>query len=352
MLVSRPQNERRAAASASSATAGSARTSAARPVSAVGATGTASPPGAVGGVGSPLRERRQGSDARFNRRVTGTQLTLDYLGRAGEQLRDLRLVLADQVARPRVDTTPIQQRIRQFDATWRARAQRTGGTLDGQLAFNPDGGARQSFMVRGLAMESLRQGPSEILTFAALGRSLPAGSVALEPGLPDDEIVRRFDRALAPSGIRARLDAGELTFSAPETSWPALRDTLAIRGDGRRFPTGQFSQVRVLPREAVIRPEIWSVDDPLITQRTLRQVASAQVLMHGTRQKVGTVLVQMAKELHQSYGATGPQAEAERSLRFVQSFAATTEKADFRTLAAITPALSGVDRKRVATLLV
>jgi hypothetical protein len=101
----------------------------------------------------------------------------------------------------------------------------------------------------------------------------------------------------------------------------------------------------------VIRPAAWSVDDPLVTQRTLRQVATAQVLMHGTRQKVGSVLVQLARDLHQSYGAAGPLAEAQRSLLFAQSFAATTEKADFRTLAAITPALSGVDRKRVATWL-
>lgn len=351
MLVSRPQNERRAAASASSGVAGSSRASATRPVTAVGGPNVAMPGRAVGAVGSPLRERQQGSDARFNRQVTGTQLSLDYLGRAGEQLRELRVVLAEQVARPRVDTSPIQQRIRQFDAIWRARAQRTGGTLDAQLNFNPNGGARQVFTVRGLTMEAMRQGTSETLTFAALGRSLPAGSVAIEPGLADEEIVRRFDRALAPSGIRARLEAGELTFSVPEVSWPAVRDTLAIKGDGRRFPTGQFSQVRVLGRESVIRPATWSVDDPLVTQRTLRQVATAQVLMHGTRQKASTVLVQLAKDLQLAYGAAGPLAEAEHSLRFAQSFALTTGNADFRTLAAITPALSGVDRKRVSTLL-
>jgi hypothetical protein len=187
-------------------------------------------------------------------------------------------------------------------------------------------------------------------------------------GLSKSAVVRRLDQALAPTGIRAIRDRkGDLVFSVDESSWPAVRDTLAIKGEGRRFPTGQFNHVRAVAETPAARPESWSASDAQSLQRTLQEVRRTRDGVSQARQVVSQALAEAAKRLPshteatpdsgQGAGAANPATgapatdDARWSSEFTDTFAAIAEHADYPMFAALAPALTGVNRQRVEALL-
>lgn len=310
---------------------------------------------------APVRGGLKGIDSQLNHQIAGAQQALQFLEQAGAQLQDLKTGLSSHLAR-RQDSlasesnaaAATEKLIRRFDALWRERPTATAGTLDNQLGYRASGQARQAFSVRGLQLSSLRSGDRETLSFAVGGRAQRAASVVIEPGLSDAALVQRFDRALAPGGIRAIRDAqGELGFSVPESAWPGMRDALAIKGEGKRFPTGQFSQVRLVPEEPAIRPGDWSTKDQATTRRTLQQVLAAQDALRHARQGVGRALTDAGDRLRPrtEQSDAKAQADAHWSSAFTQTFEATAGRDDYQALSAITPALLGINRGRVMALL-
>lgn len=311
--------------------------------------------------GGPMRGGLRGIDPDFNRQVAGTQQALEFLDRSGAELQGLKVALSARLAATQIsfanegaDASALEQQIRRFADLWRQRPTATAGTLDDQLGYNASGQARRKFSVRGLQMSSLRAGDRETLSFAVGGSAQRAASVVIEPGLSEAALVQRFDRALAPGGIRTIRDAqGELGFSVPESAWSTVRDTLAIKGEGRRFPTGQFSQLRLVPEQPAIRPQDWSAGDTASLRRTLQHVVAAQDAVRDTRQSVNRALADAGSRLQPqtAEGEAKAQADAQWSATFAQTFEATAGRGDYRALSAVTPALSGVNRDRVTALL-
>jgi hypothetical protein len=165
---------------------------------------------------------------------------------------------------------------------------------------------------------------------------------SLNPACP----VRRFDRALSSLGIRTERDPqGELSFSVPESAWAAVRNTLSIKGEGRRFPTGQFSQLKLTPEPPTIRPQDWSADD---LRTTLRQVFNAQASVRQSYQRVTDALREAGDRLQQR---RSDLTEASRNAAFSQSFESAAGSSDSQSLSAILPALLRLDRDRVMSVL-
>ena len=317
-------------------------------------------------VSAPIRRASRIGNTDLNRQIAGAQQALAYLDHLGAQLQGLKTALvarlaeaqreqtaggADAGTKPRADAAgeALDQQIRRFSELWRNRSAATAGALDARLSFSAPGEARQSFRVRGLNMASLRTGGRETLTLAVggQGRRVTA-TVAIEPDMTDEALVSRLDRALAPLGIRAERDSGgELLFSVPEAAWPLVRDTLTIRGEGRRFPTGQFNQVRTLPEPSVIRPENWSAADEAALRRTLQQVNEALNAVRRARQDVSRVLAELGRQL----APRTAEADALWSSEFARHFERTAGRADYEVLSAIMPALLGINRHRVLALL-
>ncbi len=108
-------------------------------------------------------------------------------------------------------------------------------------------------------------------------------------------MVAALDRALTPMGVRATRDAkGELAFNVSEKDWPQVRDSLAIRGGGRRFPTGQFNHVRTVVAEQAIQPSpVEMQPDP---RKALQDIAQAQQLIRKSYGDVRGVLAEAAAE--------------------------------------------------------
>jgi len=322
----------------------------------------ASPPQPVALSATRVRAGFKVGDPGFNRRVAGAQQALEYLDRLGADLHDIRKALRGRLASAQaaggaasVDARgeTLEARIQHFRESWQRRASATAGTLDSQLKFDAEGRGRRAFSVRGLDMASLRSGGPEMLSFSVGGRGpRTASSVAVEPGLTDEAIVRRFDRALAPSGIRAARGAqGELSFSVAETAWPAVLDLLAVRGEGQRFPTGRFSQVRIEPEQDAIRPADWKTHDVAALRATRERVFVAEGLVRHARHAVSRALTDIASSLQLSGSAREVAERGGWSAAFARSFEDVTGSANFQAMAALLPAVSGISRGRVTVLL-
>jgi len=346
----------------------------------------------------PARAGLRALNPQLNQRVSSAQLTLEYLDQLAAELQTVRTELRKQLSTPSqhpltTGDSKLEAGIRRVAEHWDRRMAATQGTLDARLQWHAEGQARRTFSIRGLDLASLRSGGPEVLSFALGGRGLrAASSVAIEPGLPEHVIVQRFDRALAPSGIRAsRSEDGELRFSVPEAAWPEVRDSLAVRGEGQRFPTGRFSQVRIVPEADAIRPRDWKVDSAVSLRATRESVFTAEGLVRQARNAVNQAFAETALELRAMEGAVAGVAgavdgasdvantvgvadvvggadvsdvaakgasragtgsvTAEWCARFARSFAAVASGKDFQALAAVLPAVSGIHRDRVAALL-
>lgn len=314
--------------------------------------------GSVGDVGS-IRRGLKGIDPQLNRQISGTQQALSFLDSASAQLQGLKTALIDRanasrkgVVSDEAAAAQLDRQVRQFNALWRERPTAAAGMIDSQLRFVDVGEAEQRFAVRGLQMASLQAGVGETLYVAVAGRSQHAAAVVIDPELSAQEIARRFDRAVAPSGIRVAADAqGELSFSVRESAWPNLRDALAIKGEGRRFPTGAFNAVRVTPQPPAIQPEAWSAPTEVAVRNTLRQVVTAEQLVRDAHFEAQRALAGMGQRFQSPQNKERLQQEGVWSAAFSQTFAATGARGDYQSLAAISPALRGMHRDRVVALL-
>lgn len=307
-----------------------------------------------------------GFDSQLNDRISGAQQALQFLDRLGAQLQALRSGISQHLVRTQggltaaatmaVDSSAIDAQIQQVNACWLERQSVTAGTLNCRLEYGAPGEARQNFAVRGLDFDSLRANRSfEILHFAIGDKGHRAGSsVAIESGLSNAAFVNRFDRALAPSGVRAAQSAhGALTFSVLEPAWSTVRDTFSIMGEGHRFSTGRFNRVRVVPEAPVLQPQEWSSAGIAGLRSTRQEVFKAQGAVRQARQIVARGLTDAGAHLEAEIAATGARAAAEAlwCAEFTETFVEAASRPDYLALASFGPALMGISRQRVITVL-
>ncbi|HVZ31190.1 MAG TPA: hypothetical protein VG963_02120 [Polyangiaceae bacterium] len=306
-----------------------------------------------------LRGRVGSFDPGLNARLSGAQQALDYLDQLGSELSALRAAIRDRLApgaaADAANRELLDLRVRRFGELWSRRPVASAGTLDAALQFHADGAARQTFRVRGLDLSSLRSGNPEIISFAVgAAPTLGVASVAIEPGLSGEAIVRRLDHALAGIGIRASASGeGELRLSVPDSDWPRVRDTLSVRGEGQRFPTGRFSHVRAIADEPAIRPQEWQTHDTATLRATREKVFVAEGVVRQARKVVAQDLAAAGNALESASSKMDARAREALTLSEQIGVALSTAAngADYGALAAALPAVSGISREKVSTLL-
>lgn len=313
------------------------------------ADGAPAPARAAAGAGAPTAPLRRGLnnwDHQVQGEISSAQQALDFLDQSTSQLQALKSELAAKLAARQGRDGQVEARLRQFSNTWRTRQRAAGGALDARLAYSSGEPARQRFTIRGLTLASLQSGGKEVLAFAA-GGGQALGSVSIEPGLSDQEIVGRFDQALAPLQIKVGIgEAGTLVFSTPESSWAGLRDTLAVKGSGIRFPTGQLNRVKTDEEPALIAPDEWGSSDMEALRHTLQQVVQALAHVQQARDAVSQALAQAAGRV-----APQPADDAAGMARVADNFVGATLEPSYEAMLAVTAALTGISRERVLSLL-
>jgi hypothetical protein len=206
----------------------------------------------------------------------------------------------------------------------------------------------QRFTVRGMTLANLRNGARETLAISVGGGTAGLRSVHLTPGLSDGEIVARFDQALAPTGVRVTVSKdGELVFSAPESAWPALRESLAVQGGGIRFPAGQLSRLKAEAEAPVVLPEGWGTADIEAMRATLQQVTQALAHVEAALSKVRQELAMAAQRAKIDL----PEIEVAGMGQMAEVFANVANEPGYSALVSLTSALVGINRDRVVSLL-
>lgn len=296
---------------------------------------------------APLRRGLSNVDAPLQNDVSGAQQAIDFLEQSAAQLRALKTDIAAKLATRQMRDGQVEQRVRQFADTWRARSQASGGTLDAQLNFSTQP-AMQRFTVRGMTLANLRNGARETLAISVGGGTAGLRSVHLAPGLSDGEIVARFDQALAPTGTRVTVNKdGELVFSAPESAWPGVRDSLAVQGGGIRFPAGQLNRVKAEAEAPVVMPEGWGASDIEAMRATLQQVTQALAHVEAALSKVRQELAMAAQRAKIDM----PEIEVAGMGQMAEVFANVANEPGYASLVSLTSALVGINRDRVVSLL-
>ncbi|HSI60767.1 MAG TPA: hypothetical protein VLA16_24630 [Ideonella sp.] len=326
-------------------------------------TGTPAPASAAPRRPGPLRGGLRDQGGQLNQQVASAQQAMNYLDQLADQLQGLKLRLSSQLAQlaRRQDEAAtaadgaaqpgsLQDQMRQLEAHWRARSTQAGGQLDSQLGYSDSAPAQQRFKVRGLNLGALQRSERENLSVAVAGGDgkPKTVSVAVEPRLSRQALVRRFDQALAPAGIRAGTDAGgELLFSVPEPLWPGVQDTLAIKGSGVIFPTGQLHRVKAEAEPPALGPELWRADSTSGLRNSLQQVMVALDRVRAAQDQVSRALTRAVQELTHT---NGPE-NAAWAEAFSEQFANLGEQAGYQSISAVAPALMGISRDRVLAML-
>jgi hypothetical protein len=297
-------------------------------------------------VAAPLRGKASSAGGALQDQVARAQQALDYLDRVAGQLESLKGSLTSKLAGTRTAArqqldSQLGTQVRQLSSTLATRTRNAGGGVDANLNFNGQP-ATQRFRIRGLDLATLRQNAPQSLAFSVGGSGGPQLSVNIDADQTDAELAAAIDRAMAPMGVRAGLDAqGALVFSTAEAKWPAVKDSIAISGRGR---------VATDEVPAHLAPQQWNVGgsgagggDTL--RQSLREVVQALERVRRSRDAASSALSAASVEMSQ---ATTPPPEVADA---AQEFANTASNPDYQSLLSLTSALVGVSRERVLALL-
>jgi hypothetical protein len=288
-------------------------------------------------VAAPLRGKPSSAASAVQDQVARAQQALDYLARVAGQLESLKGTLTARLSGTRNSARQLESQARQLSSTLAARKGSAGGGVDANLNFSSQP-ATQRFRIGGLDLDALQNNGAQSLAFSVGGAGGPQLSVTLEPGQPKEAIAAAIDRAMAPMGVRAGVDdGGRLLFSTPESSWPAVKDGIAISGRGR------VATEEVAP---ALAPQQWNTDgggDAL--RQSLREVVQALERVRRSQDAASNAL--SAASVQMAQAATPPTEVAVAA----QEFASTAANPDYESLLALTSALVGVSRERVLALL-
>ncbi|HJU50190.1 MAG TPA: hypothetical protein VJ575_05555 [Pseudogulbenkiania sp.] len=287
--------------------------------------------------------------SQLNEQLTSAQRALNFIDGLTGQLEQLKTDLSQQLTQRRIDQAGLEAQIKRFADALAQRHAESGGSVDGNLRFHLAADAKQDFTIRGMDLDSLRSGPPETLVLFSGERGTSAMSVSVGGDIGEDEIMRRLNRALAPSGIRPYVnDDGQLGFSVDEADWPAIRDRLTVRGGGIRFPSGQPQRVKTEADAERLAPGDWQVGDHAQVRQTLQRVVDALSRLRQARSAVTSAIDEARNSIDQ-LSRVGEQSWAQD---FVTDFnARLNQTSDYRSFVDVIPALLGVSRYRVVSLL-
>lgn len=293
--------------------------------------------------------RQPGQQQRLGRLQQG----LDYLDRLAASVQQIKTGLSDTLARRAAPSDSLNQQVEQLRQLWSQRAEASGGRVDAQLqaADGPDANARQRFKLRGLDLTVLQQGGRETLRLQLPGQAVPQGegtsskpvqlAVTLQ-GEGTQEQLNVLAKALAPAGLEVLVQGQDIVFQMSEAQWPALRDGLTVRGEGKRFPSGQPVRAMLEPAPEALQPQRWNLQDVKGQREALGQLLQAEPRLAQARQTLGQQWQQTVKPV---------VTNADEAKDLVSDITSSMKTLDFQSLGALLPAVQGLHRQRVQQLL-
>lgn len=187
-------------------------------------------------------KRSGGYSVQLNRQLTSMQSAERFLADLGARLRQLKLALSQQISAGRqgsgLSDHGIRVALEEANALMAERSSASAGSLDASLRLSLNEPVRTRFSIDALSSpDELRAAGSETLVFRLGNMQAEPMVVAIEESLSDEQILRRFNTAFAPAGMRAELDThGSLRFSIRESDWQRHGGRVGVQGEGGLLP--------------------------------------------------------------------------------------------------------------------
>lgn len=302
----------------------------------------------VESTGSPRSGGLRGWLPDLNRSVSQAQQSREFLDGVTGHLQSLKAGLSASLAGRSAAGARVEETLSALGSDWADRTAASGGALDPQLRYTGPAAATRRFTVRGLDFPSLQQGDRETLALSVGPTGQRPLPVVVEPGLSERAIVQRLGQALSPAGVSVlRDEQGQLTLAVSEEQWPAVRDTLAVKGGGKRFPTGQFHRVRAEPEADAVPVASWKTETVDDRKATLQGVLTSLDRVRDAQSAVGRALASASAAVDASRPAQG----AAWAAAAAEAFEAAGAEGGYATRAALVSAVDGLNRPRVQSVL-
>lgn len=296
--------------------------------------------------------KRSGYNLQLNRQLTAMQSADSYLADVAARLDQLKLTLSRQLATPRdADQPALQKAVAELSRILAERSSRSGGSLDSNLKLSLNEPARNRFRLAGLdSIEALQAAGDETLIINAGRKQSEPAIVTLSEGLHPEQVLRRFNTALAPVGIRTELDSqGQLVFTSRDADWQKLQAGVGVQGEGGLFEYGHFTLLQ--PQEE----SFLEVDKgtPLDTSGQQRQALDRVVKALDKITVLREQLSQRKQEIREFLARQDEQDDREWAAGYVQSVFGLMQKSssDYMVVTQTVVAQANLNRFAVVSLL-
>lgn len=285
----------------------------------------------------------------FNTQVSKAQLAMVFL----QQLDGLCDTLAQAVKRqlqlPSVaGLQRVQQALAQVQQLWLERPAQTAQSLDERLYWSATQPARKFFTLAGWTHDTLQAQHAqdqELVSFSLMGQDAAQGAWLAQHGRSKVASQFALASALAPLHIQLHVSSLVLRMSVAEHLWPQLQARFVVKGNGQRFPAGQWVSAPLRRDESAMPIDTWTAQD----DAALEQL---QLAMPSVKTALAAAQTQVTQFYEQAHHSVDGDAQAlARMQDFTAAFQASAEQSSYEWVSAVIPAVRSIARQRVTRLL-
>ena len=285
----------------------------------------------------------------FNTQVSKAQMALAFVNDWSQALETLQKALHSLQKFPSQGAEQrAQQALLEVRQRWLGRYGQTLGSVDEQLHWSPVHAARKRFHLSGWrssTLQSTQSADRELVSFCLMGQEGAHGAWLAEQGRADSASHYALAAALAPlhiqlQGVRAEMPEAALVLSVDERQWPVLLERFMVKGNGRRFPAGQWVSPALQTQADAFQPDSWTLES---AGTPCSQALAAAALLRAQLQ-------QFCDDAGQTL-ATADAQRLQQMQQFAQRFAQAGQMPVYEWVLAVVPAVRAIARRRVTRLL-
>lgn len=285
----------------------------------------------------------------FNAQVSKAQMALAFMEAWAPALeRFLQCVQRQQKLPSSAGLLRAQQALQAVQATWATRYAASLGSLDECLHWSPVQRARKRFGLVGWDMHSLQAqhaNDRELLAFSLMGQDQAHGAWLAQFGRSSMASQYALAAALSPLHIQVHTQP-RLEFSVDERLWPVLQERFVVKGNGQRFPAGQWVNAPLQSHAQAVQPQQWVVAPGADLQPLSVQLLAVRERLAAVRAQVQQFAADAGQTLH-----SGGAQRVQQMQAFAKAFQQAGQAPAYDWVLAVVPAVRAISRRRVARLL-
>jgi hypothetical protein len=181
----------------------------------------------------------------LNHQLTAVQQADSYLSQVEGRLLHLQHAATTKSPKENAAAT-VKHQAEELLTLLGRRQTVSSGTVDRQLNAVLDGNAKVYFSLRS-ADAFFQHSEGETLVFSLAGQQREISAVNIRDESSPEQVMRTLNIGLGKFSVHGQFDEQQQPiFSADEKLWPRLSEHLSVRGQGVRYPDGQFFPMKLV----------------------------------------------------------------------------------------------------------